>query len=41
VVYQEWQGKDGGKRSKYGVVGRVSFGGRPDTEEAGGGDATA
>ena len=30
LVYQEWE-KDGGKRSKHQVIGRVSFGGRdPD-----------
>jgi uncharacterized protein YbjT (DUF2867 family) len=29
LVYQEWEAKDGGKRSKRQVIGRVSFGGRP------------
>jgi single-stranded DNA-binding protein len=33
LVYKEWQGKDGAKRAKHSVVGRVSFGGRPATGE--------
>jgi single-strand DNA-binding protein len=28
LVYQEWQAKDGSKRSKHHVIGRVTFGGR-------------
>jgi single-stranded DNA-binding protein len=32
LVYQEWE-KDGVKRSKHQVVGRVSFGGRPDDDQ--------
>jgi single-strand DNA-binding protein len=31
LVYKEWS-KDGSKRSKYQVVGRVSFGGKPEQE---------
>jgi single-strand DNA-binding protein len=30
LVYREWQSKDGGKRSKHEVAGRVHFGGRPE-----------
>jgi single-strand DNA-binding protein len=38
---QEWEAKDGSKRSKHQVVGRVSFGGRSDddAQEADGDDA--
>lgn len=34
LVYQEWKAKDGSKRSKHQVVGRVQFGGRPEGSEA-------
>jgi single-strand DNA-binding protein len=41
LVYQEWEGKDGVKRSKYQVVGRVTFGSGGNQvsvgKEAGGG----
>jgi single-strand DNA-binding protein len=33
LVYHEWETKDGNKRSKHSVVGRVSFGGKPDADE--------
>jgi single-strand DNA-binding protein len=33
LVYREWQSKDGSKRSKHEVVGRVHFGGRPDSDQ--------
>jgi single stranded DNA-binding protein len=37
LVYQEW-GKEGAKRSKHQVIGRVSFGGRdPDGDQVAGG----
>jgi single-strand DNA-binding protein len=32
LVYQEWE-KDGVKRSKHQVIGRVTFGGKPDGDE--------
>ena len=32
LVYREWEAEDGTKRSKHQVIGRVSFGGRPDTD---------
>jgi single-strand DNA-binding protein len=32
LVYHEWETKDGNRRSKHSVVGRVSFGGKPDGE---------
>ncbi len=33
-VYREWEADDGSKRSKHQVIGRVRFGGRPDTDTA-------
>jgi single-strand DNA-binding protein len=33
LVYQEWEGKDGSKRSKHQVVGRVTFGGKDSDEK--------
>ena len=33
LVYHEWETKDGNKRSKHSVVGRVSFGGKPESNE--------
>jgi single-strand DNA-binding protein len=41
LSYREWEGKDGAKRSKHEVVGRVLFGGKSDdvpAAEEGGGD---
>jgi single-strand DNA-binding protein len=39
LVYQEWQAKDGSKRSKHSVVGRVQFGGKDSAgNEVAGGD---
>jgi len=38
LVLREWQGKDGTKRSKHSVVGRVSFGGKSDDLPSGEGD---
>jgi single-strand DNA-binding protein len=35
LVYREWEAKDGSKRSKHQVIGRVAFGGRADGGEAG------
>ncbi len=35
LVYREWE-KDGAKRSKHSVVGRVAFGGKSDDVPAGG-----
>lgn len=32
LAYQQWQAKDGSKRSKHQIIGNVSFGGRPDEE---------
>jgi single-strand DNA-binding protein len=37
LSYREWE-KDGAKRSKHEVVGRVYFGGKSDDVPAGGGD---
>jgi hypothetical protein len=34
LAYHEWQAKDGSKRSKHQVIGRVAFGGRPDNDQA-------
>ena len=34
LVYREWEADDGSKRSKHQVIGRVHFGGRPDTDDA-------
>jgi single-strand DNA-binding protein len=34
LIYREWVADDGTKRSKHAVVGRVQFGGRPDTQPA-------
>jgi single-strand DNA-binding protein len=34
LIYKEWE-KDGAKRSKHSVVGRVSFGGKSDDVPAG------
>jgi len=34
LVYREWEGDDGTKRSKHQVIGRVRFGGRPDEPDA-------
>jgi len=34
LAYRGWQAEDGSKRSKHQVIGRVSFGGRPDDEPA-------
>lgn len=31
LIYREWQAEDGTRRSKHAVIGRVQFGGRPDT----------
>jgi single-strand DNA-binding protein len=36
LVYAQWLAKDGGKRSKHSVIGRVSFG--SDGKQAGGGE---
>jgi single-strand DNA-binding protein len=36
LVYREWEADDGTKRSKHQVIGRVHFGGRPDTDDADG-----
>ena len=36
LVYQEWEAKDGSKRSKHQVIGRVSFGGRPADDQVAG-----
>ena len=41
LVYQAWQAKDGSKRSKHQVIGRVHFGGRPESEEVGDGNPKA
>jgi single-strand DNA-binding protein len=30
LVYPQWHAKDGTKRSKHEVIGRVQFGGKPD-----------
>jgi single-strand DNA-binding protein len=35
LSYSEWEDKDGNKRSKHEVVGRVSFGGKSDDVPAG------
>jgi single-strand DNA-binding protein len=35
LAYREWRAEDGSKRSKHQVIGRVSFGGRPDEEPDG------
>lgn len=32
LVYQQWEAKDGSKRSKHQINGHVSFGGRPDAD---------
>jgi single-strand DNA-binding protein len=32
LVYHEWETKDGHKRSKHSVIGRVQFGGTPETD---------
>ncbi|HTW43408.1 MAG TPA: single-stranded DNA-binding protein [Solirubrobacteraceae bacterium] len=32
LVYREWEADDGSKRSKHQVIGRVRFGGRPDSD---------
>jgi single-strand DNA-binding protein len=34
LTYQEWQAKDGSKRSKHQVIGHVAFGGRPENDDA-------
>jgi len=33
LIYREWEADDGTKRSKHQVIGRVRFGGRPDTDQ--------
>ena len=33
LVYREWEAEDGTRRSKHQVIGRVRFGGRPDTDQ--------
>jgi single-strand DNA-binding protein len=33
LVYREWEADDGSKRSKHQVIGRVRFGGRPDSDQ--------
>ncbi len=33
LVYHEWETKDGNRRAKHSVVGRVSFGGKPENNE--------
>ena len=35
LVYREWEADDGSKRSKHQVIGRVRFGGRPDSDTDG------
>jgi single-strand DNA-binding protein len=40
LAYREWEAKDGGKRSKHEVIGRVSFGGKPE-ENSGGNQVAA
>jgi single-strand DNA-binding protein len=41
LVHREWQAGDGTRRSKHSVIGRVSFGSRPDDgSDAGSGHAT-
>lgn len=35
LIYREWEAKDGSKRSKHSVVGRVAFGGKSDDVPAG------
>jgi single-strand DNA-binding protein len=32
LVYREWEGEDGTRRSRHHVIGRVQFGGRPAEE---------
>jgi single-strand DNA-binding protein len=34
LIFSEWEGEDGKKRSKHQVVGMVKFGGKPDGETA-------
>lgn len=38
LTYQEWQAKDGSKRSKHQVVGQVHFGAKPPADGAETGD---
>lgn len=41
LVYREWKGRDGSKRSRHSVVGRVAFGGSAESagnHVAGGGE---
>jgi single-strand DNA-binding protein len=33
LVHHEWKAKDGSKRSKHHVIGRVSFGGRTEDDQ--------
>jgi len=35
LAYREWEAKDGSKRSKHEVIGRVTFGGKSDDLPAG------
>jgi single-strand DNA-binding protein len=43
LVHREWEAKDGSKRSKHHVIGRVSFGGRDgdQTDEAHDGNSSS
>ena len=34
LIYREWVADDGTRRSKHAVVGRVQFGGRPDSDQS-------
>ncbi|MGH2851946.1 MAG: single-stranded DNA-binding protein [Solirubrobacteraceae bacterium] len=40
LVYRDWEADDGSKRSKHQVIGRVRFGGRPDTDQSAESDQT-
>ena len=32
LIYREWEAEDGSRRSKHTVIGRVQFGGRPESD---------
>ncbi|MDQ2896897.1 MAG: single-stranded DNA-binding protein [Actinomycetota bacterium] len=33
LVYREWEADDGTRRSRHHIIGRVQFGGRPDSDQ--------
>lgn len=33
LIYKQWETKDGSKRSRHQIIGNVSFGGRPGSQE--------